>query len=152
MAPHFVELICEPRERKIRPRTPTHARASLPFALAAALHAGALGPEHYSSRAIGDPAVLALAGKVCWTLDPSPPPATQYKGAVTIETVDGRRESAEIAHNRGSRENPMTREEIVAKFDACARSLSPRRRRGTIERVLALETAGSIEEVLRECA
>ena len=151
VAPHFVELICEPRALKIRPRTPTHARASLQYAIAAALHAGELGPAHYAPEAIEAPAVLALAGKVSWTLDPSPPPTTQYKGVVTVETIDGRRETAELAHNRGSRENPMTEEELTAKFEACARSLSARRRRRIIDRVLALEAVESIEEVLSEC-
>ena len=151
VAPHFVELICEPRALKIRPRTPTHARASLQYAIAAALHAGELGPAHYAPEAIDAPAVLALAGKVSWTLDPSPPPTTQYKGMVTVETIDGRRETAELAHNRGSRENPMIEEELVTKFEVCARSLSARRRRRIIDRVLALETVESIEEVLSEC-
>ena len=151
VAPHFVELICEPRALKIRPRTPTHARASLQYAIAAALHAGELGPAHYAPEAIEAPAVLALAGKVSWTLDPSPPPTTQYKGVVTIETIDGRRETAELAHNRGSRENPMIEEELVTKFEVCARSLSARRRRRIIDRVLALETVESIEAVLSEC-
>ena len=151
VAPHFVELICEPRELKIRPRTSTHARASLQYALAAALQDGSLGPEHYTEASIERPAVLALAGKVSWTPDPSPPPTTQYQGIVTIETAGGRRETAEHAHNRGSRENPMTLDDLVAKFDACARSLTADRRRRVVDRVLALETAGSIEEVLREC-
>ena len=151
VAPHFVELICEPRALKIRPRTPTHARASLQYAIAAALHAGELGPAHYAPEAIDAPAVLALAGKVSWTLDPSPPLTTQYKGVVTVETIDGRRETAELAHNRGSRENPMIEEELVTKFEVCARSLSARRRRRIIDRVLALETVESIEEVLSEC-
>ena len=95
--------------------------------------------------------MLALAGKVSWTPDPSPPPTTQYKGAVSVETVGGRRETAEIAHNRGSRENPMTRDDLVAKFHACARSLSARQRRRIIDTVLALETVPSIEEVVSEC-
>ena len=151
VAPHFVELICEPRELKIRPRTPTHARASLQYAIAAALEAGSLGPEHYTEASIETPAVLALAEKVTWVPDPSPPPATQYAGAVTIETADGRRATAELAHNRGSRENPMTRDDLVAKFEACARALKSGRRRRIIDAVLALETVRSIEEVICEC-
>ena len=151
VAPHFVELICEPRDLKVRPRTPTHARASLQYAIAAALQAGSLGPEHYTGTSIESPAVLALADRVFWTPDPSPPPTTQYKGVVTIETVDGRHESAEVAHNHGSRENPMTRADLVAKFEACARSLNAGRRRRIIDTVLALETVESIEEVVCAC-
>ena len=151
VAPHFVELICEPRELKIRPRTPTHARASLQYAIAAALQSGSLGPEHYTEASIEAPAVLALAGKVSSTPDPSPPPSTQYKGAVTVDTVDGRRETVEVAHNRGSRENPMTRDDLVAKFHACARSVSARQRRRIIDTALALESVPSIEEVVCAC-
>ena len=151
VAPHFVELICEPRELKIRPRTPTHARASLQYAIAAALQSGSLGPEHYTEASIEAPAVLALAGKVSWTPDPSSPPTTQYRGVVTIESVDGRRKTAEVAHNRGSRENPMTRDDLVAKFHACAGTLSTRQRRRIVDTVLALESVQSIEEVVSEC-
>lgn len=151
VAPHFVELICEPRALKMRPRTPTHARASLQYAIAATLRAGSLGPEHYTDASIAEPAVLALAEKVSWRPDPLPPPATQYKGIVTVETVDGRRETAEVAHNRGSRENPMTRDDLVAKFHACARSLSARRRRRIVDTVLAPDPVSSIEEVVSAC-
>ena len=151
VAPRFVALICEPRAQKIRPGTPTHARASLQYAVAAALQAGSLGPEHYTEAAIEEREVLALAGKVAWTLDPAPPPTTQYRGIVTIETCDGRRETVECPHNRGSRENPMTQAEIVAKFEACARSMSPARRRRIVEQVLALETVESIAEVVTAC-
>ena len=45
----------------------------------------------------------------------------------------------------------MFEEELVAKFEACTRSLSARRRRRTIDRALALETAESIEEMRSEC-
>lgn len=151
VAPHFVKLICEPRGLKIRPRSPTHARASLQYAVAAALHAGSLGPEHYTEASIEAPAVLALAEKVSWTLDPSPPPTTQYGGVVTIETVDGRRKTAVMTHNRGSRENPMTDDELVGKFNTCARSLNPGRRRRIIERVFGLESVESVEELVSEC-
>ena len=151
VAPHFVELICEPRALKTRPRTPTHARASLQYAVAAALQAGTLAPVHYADESIGDPAVLALADKVTYTLDPSPPPTTQYKGVVTVETIDGRRETAEVAHNRGSRENPMTEEELVAKFETCAQSLDARQRRRAVDCVMALETVESVEDVVSEC-
>ena len=151
VAPHFVELICEPRDVKTRPRTPTHARASLQYAVAAALHAGSLGPEHYTEASIEEPAVLALAGRVSWTPDPSPPPTTQYKGVITIKTADGRRGTVEVAHNRGSRENPMTRDELVAKFHACARSVSAHQRRRIADMVLALEAVGCIGEVVSAC-
>ena len=45
----------------------------------------------------------------------------------------------------------MTRDDLVAKFHACARSLSARQRRRIIDTVLALETVPSIEEVVSEC-
>ena len=151
VAPHFVALICEPREQKLRPRISTHARASLQYAIATAFRAGSLGPEHYTEASIEDPEVLALAGRIACTLDPKPPPITQYRGVVTVETKDGRRETVEIPHNRGSRENPMREDEIVAKFEACARSLSSGQRRRIIDRVFALESAESVAEVVSAC-
>ena len=95
--------------------------------------------------------MLALAGKVACTLDPDPPPTTQYRGVVTVETKDGRCETVEIPHNRGSRENPMLEDEIVAKFEACAGALSSGQRRRVIDRVFALESAESVAEVVSAC-
>ena len=42
--------IAEPREAKLAPRTPTHARASVHYAVAAALAEGALGDVGPRSR------------------------------------------------------------------------------------------------------
>ena len=95
--------------------------------------------------------VLALAGRIACTLDPEPPSTTQYRGVVTVETKDGRRETVEIPHNRGSRKNPMREDEIVAKFEACAGSLSSGQRRRVIDRVFALESAEFVAEVVSAC-
>lgn len=120
LAEPFAPVIAEPRAVKVRPLTPTHARASLHYAVAAALVRGHLGISEYDDAAIADPAILALAERIDWTPDPDPGPSDRYKGWVVVETRDGRQIEWVEPANRGSRENPMSAEELAAKFMAGA--------------------------------
>ena len=152
VAPHFVPLICEPRTHKVQPRTPTHARASLQYALAAALRYGRLTPRQYQPEAIADVRTLSLAEKVSYQLDPRPPATTQYKGAVSLRTNDGRRKSVTVAHNPGSRENPMSVADLREKFERNCERWSARQRRRVAQRILTMERAQSLQEVIDLCS
>ncbi len=111
-------MIAEPLAAKLRPRTSTHARASLPYACAAALLHGALTPDLYESDAIGDPRVLALCDLVTILPDPTPTPADGFRGQVLIELTDGRRFEQIRPTNHGSPLDPMSDAELHAKFHA----------------------------------
>lgn len=151
VAEHFVPMICEPWAAKIRPRTPTHARASLPYAIAVALVHGELSPEHYTPDAIVDPSVLAVAEKITYELDPDAPPSTQYQGIVKIATMGGDCYRGILEHNRGSRENPMTRDELLNKFHRCGRTLSKRRRTSIIKAIDTLENMKDLGKLIDKC-
>ena len=151
VAEHFVAMICEPSALKQRPQTPTHARASLPYALAAALLTGNLSPQHYTPEAIIDPQVLALVDKVSYHLDANAPPLTQYQGIVEIGLNDANTHRSVIPHNWGSRENPMSEQDIVEKFHACTQQLPRTQRETIVKQILQLERLGNLKELIDCC-
>jgi 2-methylcitrate dehydratase PrpD len=112
-----VSIVCEPLEEKLAPASDAHARISLQYTLAEALHAGSLGKAAYAESNLRRPDILALARRVRYHVDPDFPGPGRFKGAVRIRLTDGRVISETQEHNRGSAANPMTGDELRAKFD-----------------------------------
>lgn len=111
-------MIAEPLAAKLRPRTSTHARASLPYACAAALLHGELTPALYEMAAIQDPRALALCDRMEILPDPEPTPTDGFRGRIQIDLADGRSVEQTRATNHGSPLDPMTDAELQAKFRA----------------------------------
>lgn len=117
VASYIVGIVCEPVEEKVAPATTSHGRVCLQFTLAEALAKGSLGKDAYAPGSLRDPEVLALARRVHYHVDPAYPGPGRFTGAVTITLGDGRTISEVEEHNRGSAQNPMTPDELRAKFD-----------------------------------
>jgi 2-methylcitrate dehydratase PrpD len=90
---------------------------SLQYSIAEALFFGELGKRAYSDQSLRNPAILELARKVRYHVDPNYPGPGRFKGAVTVTLKDGRQFTEVEEYNRGSAENPMTHQELRAKFD-----------------------------------
>lgn len=125
VADYIVGIVCEPVSEKRRPRSDSHGRVSLQYTLAEAMFAGRLGKDAYRPEALGNPEILRLADCVTYRVDPSFPGPEQFKGAVTVTLDDGTSYTAVEEHTRGSLENPMSREQILAKFEENAATLLP---------------------------
>lgn len=138
VAPYIVPIVCEPVEEKVAPATQAHGRVSLQFTLAEALWHGRLGRHAYEDYR--DPGVRALAQKVSYRIDPEYPGPGRFKGAVRITLADGRVIEEVQEFNRGSVENPMTEEELLAKFDENAGMLAPDERRRLADAIARAET------------
>src|SRR5580700_9572094 len=113
----IVGIVCEPTEEKFAPASDSHGRVSLQYSLAEALYHGALGKTAYQPDSLTNPEILALARRVQYHVDPSYPGPGRFKGAVKIVLKDGRSFEEVEEYNRGSAENPMTYQELRAKFD-----------------------------------
>jgi 2-methylcitrate dehydratase PrpD len=113
----IVGIVCEPVEEKFEPASDSHGRVSLQYSLAEALALGSLGKNAYARESLRDSAILALARRVHFYVDPDYPGPGRFKGEVTITLKDGRNFHELEEYNRGSAENPMTYEEVRAKFD-----------------------------------
>ena len=120
-----VSIVCEPVEEKVAPATEAHGRVCLQFTLAEALARGPLGRSAYSDDARSDPTILALARRVTYHVDPSFPPPGQFKGAVRVTLKDGRVFDEVEEFNRGSAQNPMSEDELRAKFHDNAGAVLP---------------------------
>jgi 2-methylcitrate dehydratase PrpD len=115
-----VPLVLEPVEAKRDPRTEYDAKFSLQYSIAALLVHGHVGVETYTEGAIRDPAVLALASRVDHVARAFPTYPRSFPGWVRIETRAGGVLERELEHQRGGPDNPMSAEEVVAKFRANA--------------------------------
>jgi 2-methylcitrate dehydratase PrpD len=119
----IVPIVCEPTSEKHAPATDSHGRVSLQYSVAEALHQGSLGKNAYREQSLRHPEILALARRVRYYIDPDYPGPGRFKGAVHIMLKDGRSYLEVEEFNRGSAENPMTSEEIRAKFEGNANGL-----------------------------
>ena len=136
-----VSIVCEPVAEKVAPATEAHGRVCLQFTMAEAMARGQLGRSAYSDDARRDPAILALARRVTYHVDPAFPPPGQFKGAVRVTLTDGRVFDAVEEFNRGSAQNPMTDDELRAKFhDNAGGVLSPEQRARFVDAVAVAET------------
>jgi 2-methylcitrate dehydratase PrpD len=115
-----VPLVLEPAAAKRDPRTEYDAKFSLQYSIAALIVHGHVGVETYTEQAIRDPAVLALAARVEHVQRSFPSYPRSFPGWVRIETRAGAVLEHELEHQRGGPENPMSVDEVTAKFRANA--------------------------------
>jgi 2-methylcitrate dehydratase PrpD len=113
----IVGIVCEPTAEKFAPASDSHGRVSLQYTLAEALVHGSLGKNAYRPESLRNREILDLARRVSYYVDPAYPGPGRFKGEVTITLKDGTRLYELEEYNRGSAENPMSYEEIRAKFD-----------------------------------
>ena len=135
-----VPIVCEPAAAKAAPRTDYDAKFSLPFSVAAALLDGQVGVGTFSAARLADPALLRLAARVTYSVDPESPFPRTFPGHVIVRLDDGRTFEAREASNRGGPEAPLPVEALVEKFrDNAARALPEAQVRALEKSALGLE-------------
>jgi 2-methylcitrate dehydratase PrpD len=111
-----VSLVLEPAEAKVAPRTDYEGKFSLQYSTAAMLVHGRVGLATYTPEALADERVLGLARKVRYeTTEYASYPAA-FPGGVRIVLRDGERLEADLPHQLGAPENPMSAEQVREKF------------------------------------
>jgi 2-methylcitrate dehydratase PrpD len=116
-----VHRLWEPIAGKRRPPNGYAAKFSMPYCIAAALLKGALGLDAFTDMAAGDKAVLALAAKVRYEIDPANPYPRAFTGHVRAELRGGAIVEERQPHLRGGAQEPLTQREIEEKFALNAR-------------------------------
>jgi 2-methylcitrate dehydratase PrpD len=111
-----VEIVCEPVAPKRKPVSSYDAQFSVPYIVATALLKGRFTLDELEPAALADPAVLALAARVDYEIDPDSTFPRHYTGEVVVERNDGSRVGHREAINRGCADRPVSNEDIVAKF------------------------------------
>jgi 2-methylcitrate dehydratase PrpD len=131
-------LVCEPRARKYAPVSDVDAQFSMPFGAAVALSCREAGLGQFTSGTIQSPQIQTLMGKVVLTRDISIEknfPA-QWPARVTVRLDDGTEYESNIRHPKGDPENPLSWEELSAKFRSLAAQVLPPGRCGQIEQAV----------------
>jgi len=149
--PSTLAMIGEPREIRVRPRTMLDAQMSLPFSLAVAMVDGEAGIAQFAPERLQDPVVLALADRIHAYAHPDlgSAKAGDLTSYLDLTTRDGRRFSERLVTYRGHPDNPMSDEEMEAKFRRCAgRRLSAHRVDAAVEAIWGLDELGDLGPLL----
>lgn len=114
----IVHRLWEPLDLKRRPPTDYAAKFSVPYGVALGLVRGRADLADFTPDGIADPALLAIADKVGFEVDPDNPYPAAFTGHIRIDYDDGSVEEISQGHMRGGIVEPLSREEIDAKFRA----------------------------------
>lgn len=111
-----VALVTEPQDMKRAPRTDYEAKFSLQYSTAAMLVHGQVGVKTYTTEAIGDEKVLAVAAKVRYEIKEYSTYPGSFPGGVVITLKNGNKLFAELDYQKGGPENPLSAEEVIEKW------------------------------------
>lgn len=124
-------------KEKWRPTTRETADHSLPYIVAAVLVDGQFSDDIFAPARFSDPRILALIDRISVHEDPDLcrrfPQA--FPCRVELATKDGKRRTAGVANPRGHHDDPMTDDEVSAKFRNLAARTLPT---AQVERALSL--------------
>ncbi len=149
-----LRTIAEPAEEKARPETGYAAQFSGPFTVATSLvGGGGLGVslEDFTDEAVKDEFKLNLASRVrcvpneeCDRIFPN-----QFPAVLRVRLKNGEVREARILHNRGGPENPLSEEDLSAKFRANAEmSISAVQAKALQESLEALEESDNVGGIM----
>jgi len=126
------DLVCEPADAKKRPDSSYLAQFSLPYAMAACFTRRQFGLDAIEEQAYTDPAALALAQKVRYSIDPNAGFPTTRTGEVIVTLRDG---STVRRRHEIRPDEPAPEDAIMSKFFANADLAIDR---GAAERIAGL--------------
>ena len=126
-ADDVVEMVCdvgegtvhrlwEPLAAKQYPANGYAGKFSTPYCIASGFVRGNVGLSDFSDDAVRDPAVLALAAKVRYRIDPQNPYPKNFTGYIRATLRDGSVVEEHQPHMRGGAHEPLSRADIEAKF------------------------------------
>jgi 2-methylcitrate dehydratase PrpD len=135
-------LIAEPLEDKYEPKCIVDAQFSMPFGAAVAVLYGRAGLKEFQMPHIRSEKVRAMMKKVRCHFDPALEKTfpRQWAGTAKIVTNHGKKYSAKVEYPKGDPENPLSWEELIAKFHELSSGIFDKNQRAKIvEQVRNLE-------------
>lgn len=116
-----VHRLWEPLADKQAPSNGYGAKFSTPYCIAAGFVRGNVGLDSFTDAAVQDQAVVAVAKKVRYVVDPNNAYPHNFTGHIRAVLRDGRVIEERQPHMRGGAHEPLTRADIEAKFTLNAR-------------------------------
>jgi len=111
-----VHRLWEPLAGKQTPPGPYAAKFSTPFCMAVGFIDGKAGFAQFTQARIEDPAVLALASKIEYAINPNDDYPRNYSGHLRATFADGRQLEFRQPFMRGGARAPLATSEVEAKF------------------------------------
>lgn len=111
-----VDIVAEPRDKKVRPRSEYEAKFSVQWDLAARLIDGHIDAATFADHGFERDDVASLAERVRVISVPDSGPPASAPGMVAVRLSDGTTRVGEAGASRGTPTNPLTDDELVAKF------------------------------------
>jgi len=132
--PHW---LCYPLDLRRRPSEVVHAQFSIPYTVAVAILRGKVTIDDFTPKGIRDEKALAIAQKVTPKYDPTLSTRELPPARIEVKMNNGEIISSKlVTFAKGHPENPMSWDDLAAKFrDCAAHSIKPLRK-GNIERVI----------------
>jgi 2-methylcitrate dehydratase PrpD len=111
-----VHRLWEPLALKQTPPTAYAAKFSTPYCMAVAFMDGDAGLAQFTESKIKEPAVLKLAAKIGFEVDPKNEYPKNYTGHLRAKLTDGQVIELHQPHLRGGSRDPLSRTELERKF------------------------------------
>lgn len=150
---NWTAIMNDPTGARDGPATYAQATNDLGFCLALGLHEGRVHIDQFDEAHLRDPVLRETArrvvprpdaglGKIFETTDRAPT-------RLEVRLRSGACHALEVDYPRGSPQNPATRDELVAKFDALAGPVLPAAQLAALKHaVLGLESVSRIGDVV----
>jgi 2-methylcitrate dehydratase PrpD len=115
-------IVAEPRAKKYNPESVVDAQFSMPFGAAVAAMDGAAGLDQFTIEKIRSPKIRELMNKVALVKDARIEETfpKEWPARVMIEIENGLRHEKFVRYPNGDPENPLTWDEMTAKFRSLA--------------------------------
>jgi 2-methylcitrate dehydratase PrpD len=147
--------VWEPREHTRRPKTLADAQFSMPYVAAVTVIDGRLGTAQFDESRYADTAVCALMDRVDCVGDPALDARypSSWPAWVLIRTRAGQLLRGAAEHPKGDPTNPLTDEELLAKFTDLTRlCYADQQRSALVDAVAAMPEPGSFARILDAAA
>jgi 2-methylcitrate dehydratase PrpD len=116
-----VHRLWEPLAAKQTPKNGYAGKFSQPYCIATGFIRGNVGLADFTDQAVKNLAILALAGKVRYRIDPDNPYPKNFTGHIRVTLRDGKVVEERQPHMRGGAHEPLSRADIEDKFTLNAR-------------------------------
>ena len=147
-----IPVICEPADRKVRPANVVEAQFSLPFGVAVALVKRRAGLHEFSDTMLHDAEIQRLMPKVGYVHDPALETnyPKEWPAWARITLCDRGEVFAQVRYPKGDPDNPLSWDELVAKYTELATAVWPAERAARVcAAVRRLETVADLRAVTR---
>ncbi|MEX2616501.1 MAG: MmgE/PrpD family protein [Alphaproteobacteria bacterium] len=127
------------------PVTSLEGKFSVAFCIALALEGHPVMPRDFAPDRVGDPRLRALMERVELSVNPA---LERYASILDITLEDGDILHAEVPRSLGNPDNPMSREDIDAKFHALVEPVLGDRAAALHDALVTVEEPGKLSRVL----